>query len=53
MSNLTLEEKIKRFPVLTYARVCGWLSPTANFNDGKNAERLDRVNFIIDNKTDN
>lgn len=39
------ELKLKRMPCLTYSRVCGWLAPTANFNKGKAAERLDRKNF--------
>ena len=44
---LTIEEKIKMFPVICYSRVVGWLTPTKNFNLGKKAERKERVNFII------
>ncbi len=44
---LTLEEKIKMFPVICYSRIVGWLVPTKNFNLGKKSEREDRVNFII------
>ena len=41
------EVKKERTPCLIYSRVCGWLSPTANFNLGKAAERKDRKDFII------
>lgn len=39
MNNLTLEEKMKMFPVLTYSRVCGWIVPYQSMNPGKTSER--------------
>ena len=42
---MTLEEKIKAFPVLCYTRVCGWLAPTSAFNKGKAQEYKDRVEY--------
>jgi len=45
MTNLTLEEKIKRFPVICYSRVVGWLTPTKNYNPGKVSEWKQRVFF--------
>lgn len=42
MSNLSIEEKIKRFPVICYSRVVGWFTPVKNFNPGKAAEYKDR-----------
>jgi len=51
MSNLPEYEKIKRFPVICYSRVCGWFSPTANWNRGKKEEFKDRVGFKINEKS--
>jgi hypothetical protein len=45
MSNLSLEEKIKRFPVICYTRCVGWITPIKNFNIGKLAEWNDRKMF--------
>lgn len=45
MSSLTLEEKIARFPVIVYSRVVGWLTPTKNYNPGKESEWKDRKFF--------
>ena len=53
MSNLTLEEKIKMFPVTVYDRVVGWLTPVRNFNKGKAQERMDRKQFKIKNENSN
>lgn len=50
MGILSEEEKIKLFPVICYSRVCGWMSPTANWNKGKKSEFGDRVEFVIDEK---
>jgi len=47
MSNLTLEEKIKRFPTTVYSRVVGWLTPVKNYNPGKASEYKDRKTFKI------
>ena len=47
MSNLTLEEKIKRFPVVCYSRVVGWFTPIKNFNPGKQSEYKDRKEYKI------
>lgn len=47
MSNLSLEEKIKRFPVICYTRCVGWITPIKNFNKGKAAEYKDRKNFKL------
>lgn len=47
MSNLSLEEKIKRFPVICYSRVVGWLTPVHNYNPGKAAEYKDRKVFKL------
>ena len=44
---LTLEEKIKRFPVICYSRVVGWLTPVKNYNPGKTSEYNDRKTFKI------
>ncbi|GAB1444169.1 hypothetical protein MASR2M39_30150 [Ignavibacteriales bacterium] len=41
-SNLSLEEKIKRFPVQCYSRVVGWMTPLNNWNPGKQSEWLER-----------
>jgi hypothetical protein len=43
--NMTLEEKIKAFPVIVYDRVVGWLTPVKNFNAGKAQERMDRKQY--------
>ena len=45
MSNLSVEEKRKRFPVICYSRVVGQLTPIKNYNPGKAAEFKDRVTF--------
>jgi len=45
MSNLSIEEKIKRFPTQIYSRVCGWLVPRHAMNPGKLAEFKDRKYF--------
>ena len=50
MSNLSLEEKIKRFPVICYSRVVGWLTPIHNWNKGKQAEFDQRKAFNIHEK---
>lgn len=42
---MTLEEKIKAFPVICYTRVVGWLTPTKSFNPGKLSEWKDRKIF--------
>jgi len=42
MSNLSLEEKIKRFPAYSMTRVTGWLVPKHAMNPGKVAEFNDR-----------
>lgn len=42
MSNLSLAEKINKFPVICYSRVVGWMTPVKNFNPGKIAEFNDR-----------
>jgi len=42
---MTLEEKIRRFPVDTYSRVVGWITPTKNWNKGKQAEYPDRKTY--------
>jgi len=47
MSKLTLEEKIKRFPVLCYTRCVGWYTPVKNFNPGKLSECKDRLKFKV------
>ena len=47
MSNLSIEEKIKKFPVDCYSRCVGWMTPTKNWNLGKIAEWRDRVKFEI------
>jgi anaerobic ribonucleoside-triphosphate reductase len=46
-----MSNEIKRQECLIYSRVCGWLAPTANFNPGKKAERLDRLNFSNEKAT--
>jgi anaerobic ribonucleoside-triphosphate reductase len=48
MSNLSLAEKIEKFPVTCYSRVVGWFTPVKNFNPGKAAEFKDRVFFKVD-----
>ena len=50
---MTLEEKIKAFPVICYTRCVGWITPIKNFNRGKTAEQKDRINFKIDEKNSN
>jgi anaerobic ribonucleoside-triphosphate reductase len=47
MKKLSLEEKIKRFPVICYSRVVGWLTPVRNYNPGKAQEYKDRKVFKI------
>lgn len=42
MSNLALEEKIARFPVICYSRTVGWYTPIKNWNPGKASEWKDR-----------
>lgn len=49
MNNLSLEEKIKRFPVTCYSRVVGWITPLQRWNKGKASEYKDRIEY--DNKT--
>lgn len=41
------QEEIKKLrqPVECYSRVCGYLRPVTNWNDGKQAEFKDRVVF--------
>jgi anaerobic ribonucleoside-triphosphate reductase len=48
MNNLSLEEKIKRFPVTCYSRVVGWLTPTHNWNPGKQSEWSDRKEYLYE-----
>lgn len=48
MNNLTVEEKIKLFPVLTYSRVCGWIVPYQSMNPGKRSERADMKHYNVD-----
>ncbi len=47
MSNLSLEEKIKRFPTIIFSRVVGWYSPLMNWNKGKQEEFKDRTPFEL------
>jgi hypothetical protein len=51
MSNLSLEEKIKRFPVHVMTRVTGWFVNKDAFNPGKVAEFDDRIYYDIDKAT--
>jgi hypothetical protein len=46
-NNLTLEEKIKRFPVDCYSRCVGWFTSTKNWNPGKLSEWKDRIKFKL------
>lgn len=50
MDELTLKEKIKAFPVLTYSRVCGWIVPFKQMNKGKRAEKNDQKYYKYDKK---
>ena len=47
MKELTLEEKIKAFPVEVYDRVVGWWSARSNMNLGKQAEKNDLKRYKI------
>jgi len=49
MSNLSEEEKIKRFPVDCYTRTVGWFAATKSFNPGKLSEWQDRKKYELDN----
>lgn len=44
---LTLEEKIKRFPAYAMSRVTGWFVNKSAMNKGKQAEFNDRVYYKI------
>lgn len=46
-NNLTLEEKIKRFPAYSMTRVTGWYVNKSVMNLGKQAEFNDRVYYKI------
>jgi len=50
MSELSLEQKIKKFPVICYSRIVGWLTPVVNWNKGKYEEFKARVPFDIKEK---
>ena len=41
---------IKRQECIIYSRVVGWLTPTRNWNKGKQAEFRDRKEFEINEK---
>lgn len=44
---MTQEElKSKRTRTEIYSRVCGYLRPVDNWNEGKKAEKKDRVVFV-------
>lgn len=47
INDMTLEEKIKAFPVICYTRCVGWFTPTKNFNPGKAAEWNARKKFDL------
>jgi len=47
MSNLSLEEKIRRFPAYAMTRVTGWYVNKSAFNPGKVAEFNDRVYYKL------
>lgn len=44
---LTLLEKIAKYPVHVYTRVVWWLAPTVSFNEGKAEEYKHRKTFKI------
>lgn len=48
MSNLSLEEKMKLFPVQVYSRVVGWMTPLKNWNPGKKSEWEQRKEYDYD-----
>ena len=39
--------EMKRQPVECWARVCGYLRPVDNWNEGKQSEKNDRVVFEV------
>lgn len=47
MSNLTLAEKIRRFPAYSMTRVTGWYVNRSAMNPGKQAEFNDRKYYDI------
>lgn len=44
---LSLSEKIKKYPTLIYSRVVWWLAPTVSFNDWKAEEFKRRKTFKV------
>jgi len=47
---ITTREKSERMPCEVYSRVCGYLRPVKQWNDGKQAEFFDRKEFNIKNE---
>lgn len=45
---MTLEEKIKAFPVINYDRVVGWWAAISSMNKGKVAEKNDLLRYKFD-----
>lgn len=44
---MTIEEKIKAYPVELYDRVVGWWSARSSMNKGKQAEKNDLVRYKV------
>lgn len=49
---MTIEEKIKAFPVEIYDRVVGWWSARSSMNKGKQAEKNDLLRYKFDTLKD-
>ncbi len=39
--------QLKRQECITYSRVVGWLTPTRNWNPGKQSEYLERKTYSV------
>lgn len=46
-----IKKQQKRQPCEVYSRVCGYLQPLNQWNDGKQAEYANRKTFNLDNKS--
>jgi hypothetical protein len=45
---MTIEEKIKAYPVEVWDRVVGWFSERGNMNLGKQSEKKDLIRYKFD-----
>jgi len=43
------ELEAKRTPCEVYSRVCGYIRPTSQWNEGKQAEYADRMEYDLPN----